>query len=685
MRETCASVFLMDKKDAILKELNQSKFDRARAAKFDINRASGSLASRSIPTRVSNIDAEARTAEFSFASNKPIEHWFGYLILDTKPDAVILDRVLQGVCSHLVNHDPDKQVGVVLSDSINLGDMVRGTSKFSRSVFGNEIFQDVVDEIRNGISFGFLVHEMVMESETDGIPTYRATKWEILEVSTVSIPADISVGIGRDLYLNSGEEETEQSPQENLENLENSDTPESGDISNKKETLMEEEEIVVPPAVADEVPASTPALDLARELIAFGAILGNEKLAREYAEDGKTLAEFRTALKAKRSESTPIPPKQTENLVERTIARMPLQAFKGERGAENARRFGEFLNAVLFKSERSKAFCRSNGIPLTRAQSESDNESGGIFVPTEFENVLIDLRLQYGVFRRNANVVPMSTDSKTRPRRRGGLKAYPIGAVGAARRLKESKMFWDAINLLAKKWGVLAKYEEELAEDAVISMADTLASEIAYAFTEVEDECGFYGDGSGDYHGIVGVIPKLLSLNSDPTKIAGLQVASGNSWTEITLADILAVVGRLPSFARSSGNVKWYCTNEFWATVLCKIALQAGGATTAQIQGETQPMFLGKPVEIVEAMPHVEDNSQVALLYGNLAQAAMFGDRRGVTIKMTDSNDTDFEEDLMAIKGTERFDINVHDVGNADNDPKKRLAGPIVGLMTAAA
>lgn len=672
----------MSNKNKIKSELNPAKFDASRAAKFDLSRAKGSLASRSIPERITNVDTEARTAEFAFASNKPIEHWFGFLILDTGKDAVILDRVTNGVCPHLVNHRTDQQVGVVLADSVKLGDMVRGTIKFSRSEFGNEIFQDVVDEIRNGVSFGFLVHDMVMVSNNkDEVPTYRATKWEILETTSASIPADISVGMGRDFYYSS-DEPTEDNSQANL----NSDTPAEPDNSNNKETTMEEDEIPTPAATeTNRAAATTPALETARELIAFGAILGQETLARQFVEDGKSLAEFRAALQASRKPATDVPAKPTETLIERTVSRLQLQAFKGERGAENARRFGEFLNAVLFKSERSREFCRENGIPLKRAQSESDNESGGIFVPTEFENVLIDLRLQYGVFRRNANVVPMNTDSKTRPRRKGGLKAYPIGAVGAARRLKESKMFWDAINLLAKKWGVLAKYEEELAEDAVISMADTLAAEIAYAFTQVEDECGFYGDGSGDYHGIVGVIPKLLSLNPDVTKIAGLQVASGNQWAEITLADILGVVGRLPSFARSSGQVKWYCTNEFWATVLCKIALTAGGATTAQIQGETQPMFLGKPVEVVEAMPHTEGNSQVCLLYGNLAQAAMFGDRRGVTVKMTDSNDTDFEEDLMAIKGTERFDINVHDVGNADAVPAKRLAGPIVGLVTAAA
>ena len=665
--------------DKFKDKLNSSKFDRTRAAKFDLARAKGSLASRSIPERVTNVDAEARTAEFSFASDKPIEHWFGFLILDTKKESVVLDRVLQGVCPHLVNHDTDKQVGVVLADSVTLGTEVRGKVKFSRSKFGEEIFQDVIDEIRNGVSFGFLVHELVMESETDGVPTYRATKWEILETTSASIPADISVGMGRELYLSSDEETDEKTTNTNL----NSDAAVSGDISNKKEKTMEEEEIQTP-ATEENRTVTTPALETARELIAFGSILGQETLARQFVEDGKTLAEFRTALQANRKPATQVPTKEPEVQLARTVSRAKLTAFRGENAAENAHRFGHFLSAALFGSDNSREFCKTNGILVKRAHSEADNETGGFLVPPEFENVMIDLRLEYGIFRRNANVVPMNSQEKTRPRRKGGLKAYPIGAKGTNRRLTESKKNWDLVRLLAKKWGVLAKYEEELSEDAVISMADDLASEISYAFAQVEDECGFYGDGSSDYHGITGVINKLLGLSGTVGNIAGLQVASGNLWSEITLNDILGVVGRLPSFSRNTGQVKWYCSNEFFATVLCRIALAAGGNNAANIQNSMGPVFLNKPVEIVETMPHSEANSQVPLLYGNLAQAAMFGDRRGITIKMTDSNDTDFEEDLNSIKGTERFDVNVHDVGNADATPAKRLAGPIVGLITAA-
>jgi hypothetical protein len=51
---------------------------------------------------------------------------------------------------------------------------------------------------------------------------------------------------------------------------------------------------------------------------------------------------------------------------------------------------------------------------------------------------------------------------------------------------------------------------------------------------------------------------------------------------------------------------------------------------------------------------------------------------------MTDSNDTDFESDLERDQGTERFDINVHDVGNQSATAALRKAGPVIALLTAA-
>jgi HK97 family phage major capsid protein len=262
----------------------------------------------------------------------------------------------------------------------------------------------------------------------------------------------------------------------------------------------------------------------------------------------------------------------------------------------------------------------------------------------------------------------MKSDTKVVTRRKGGLTAYP---VGAGQRGTYSATTDDQFEMVARKWMVLAKYEDELGEDSFINWADRLVNEAGIALAYAEDNSGFNGDGTSTYHGIVGVLTKLLAAT------AGVVTAAGATYASVTLANMTSVIGKLPQFARKSGNVKWYCSSSVWANVLERLALAANGSAYQDIKGELTPVFAGKPVEIVEVMPATEATGQLCIAYGNLSQAVTFGDRRGVTVKMTDSNDVDFESDLHAVKVTERFDVNAHDVGDTS------VAGPVVGLKLA--
>ena len=83
--------------------------------------------------------------------------------------------------------------------------------------------------------------------------------------------------------------------------------------------------------------------------------------------------------------------------------------------------------------------------------------------------------------------------------------------------------------------------------------------------------------------------------------------------------------------------------------------------------------------------------NQVCCLFGNLRAAASLGDRRMTTIQMSEHALNAFEQDEIVIRGTERFDIVVHDVGDAiagQGTPRSaqagNMAGPIVGLVTAS-
>jgi HK97 family phage prohead protease len=98
----------------------------------------------------------------------------------------------------LFQHDPEKQIGVIENYSFDADGIARCTVRFSKSQFAEEIFQDVRDGIRKNISVGFMIWELNLETKSkDGPNVYRADDWEPYEVSIVSVPADISVGVGR--------------------------------------------------------------------------------------------------------------------------------------------------------------------------------------------------------------------------------------------------------------------------------------------------------------------------------------------------------------------------------------------------------------------------------------------------------------------------------------------------------
>lgn len=146
--------------------------------------------------RAETIDEEARTVEVSFSSEAPYERWWGVEILDHGAKAVRLDR-LNGSASVLMNHDPHDQVGVVEKAWVK-GRKGRALLRFGKSPRAEEVFQDVKDGIRKLVSVAYRIIELVLESSKDGCDTYRVSEWEPYEISLVAIPADATIGVGRD-------------------------------------------------------------------------------------------------------------------------------------------------------------------------------------------------------------------------------------------------------------------------------------------------------------------------------------------------------------------------------------------------------------------------------------------------------------------------------------------------------
>jgi len=321
---------------------------------------------------------------------------------------------------------------------------------------------------------------------------------------------------------------------------------------------------------------------------------------------------------------------------------------------------------------RAQRYCQEHGLGINaRGQVENDNSLGGALVPSEFDNEIIALIEQFGVFRRNIRIVPMASDQRNQPRRKGGLTVYVIGeGTGAT----ESQLGWDLVGLRTKKLGCLARYSSELSEDGLVSFGDLMVEEIAQAFAEFEDTVGFTGDGSAGHARIVGAVTALQNLE-DGAGAAGVIEATGNTWDEFVLQDFLNVIGAQPEYAETP-RVKWYCSKLFWATVMVRVQKAATGNDASDIINGGVKQFLGYPVEVSQKFPKAATNGKIMCLFGDLKMAGMMGDRAGMRLRLSDQQH--WEQEQFDVAGSERFDVNIHDIGDANT------AGPLLALKCKA-
>jgi HK97 family phage major capsid protein len=153
---------------------------------------------RELPMGLRVEESTDETLTFSFSSEAPVDRWFGREILVHEKGAMDLSRMNDGA-PWLWGHDPNKVLGVV--EKAWLGDDRRlySTVRWSPNTLdkGNEEYkrrQDIQAGITRNVSFAYEIKDI--DERADG---FYVTSWPVLEVSSVSVPADQSVGLGRSM------------------------------------------------------------------------------------------------------------------------------------------------------------------------------------------------------------------------------------------------------------------------------------------------------------------------------------------------------------------------------------------------------------------------------------------------------------------------------------------------------
>lgn len=346
------------------------------------------------------------------------------------------------------------------------------------------------------------------------------------------------------------------------------------------------------------------------------------------------------------------------------------RAFEGNPAA--AERAGRWVAATLLDNDNSMAWCKANGVTVERVAGEMTGPTGGYLVPVETEAEIIDFRNLAGVFRQEARIRTMASDALNAPRRSGGVTAYFPGENG---QIAESSATWDNIAHTAKKLAALTRLSTELVEDSAADIGAWFAEEMGVAFADTEDSCGWNGDGSGTYGGVTGLATKLVTNFGTASQLAGAVTAPGvghDTFAEIDAIDIAALMAALPE--RYWSTAKFHVSAYGAANAFCRLGATAGGSIMTISGPRPMLSYLGFPIVLNPKLPGAGDQSGKMMIgFGDLKQAVSLGDRRGVRVEA--SHGRYLENDQIGIRGTERFDLVSHGIGDTTT------AGPLVGLI----
>jgi hypothetical protein len=233
-------------------------------------------------------------------------------------------------------------------------------------------------------------------------------------------------------------------------------------------------------------------------------------------------------------------------------------------------------------------------------------------------------------------------------------------------------MSWDQVRLTAKDLMTLSRMTNQVNADAIINFGDTLAYECGYASALKEDQCLFLGDATSTYGGITGVRQKLTNKWTAATAgtITGITKASSTTLASLALADFENAVGSLCRSTRTrqrgvglpplllpgrswsscllaaGGNTRWRSRTATAARARCSSATRSSSARCSRAPRRRRPC---SPCSVISARRQLR---RPPAEHHQLQRARHVG---GQSV---------FERNEVAVRAVERFDINVHDVGD---------------------
>jgi len=343
-----------------------------------------------------------------------------------------------------------------------------------------------------------------------------------------------------------------------------------------------------------------------------------------------------------------------------------LRAFEN---AKDAYSVGMWFKAKSGDAD-AKRWCQDHGVE-SRAQGSTGSTTGAAFVPDVLSSTVIRLVDQYSAFAQNATNVVMPSDVLLFPRRTAGATAYWINENAA---ITASDPTSNQVTLTAKKVTGAVTIASELLQDSIVSIADWIAAELALTLSNAVEEAAWSGNPSNApaVAGLVTTYTGGLLAASAATYAASLVTAAGDTPDEVTKANLLAMMAKVPQHSRA--GAKWFCSPFFFAACMQNLDLAQGGSVgLSQGMG---PTFLGSEVVLTDRLPSGADSTgAIMALYGNMANSSYYGIRQAIEIASSDQ--VNFLSDQTVIRAVARVAITHANLGT------DTVAGPMIGLVGA--
>jgi HK97 family phage major capsid protein len=510
----------------------------------------------------------------ALSSESPVERYdwrtgeYYMEVLDHSPDAIDLSYARDGL-PFCLDHTLSAQIGII--DGVAIGDdrVMRGVARPGSHPEAEWVFRDMRDGIRKRVSIGYWPGEAYTQTkDANGTITRRYTGWTLYEASSVAVPADYSVGVGRSASGAPLDQSAGVGPALSTE------SKMAGEIQSERGVAL------------------TPDTRAA-ELAALARDGGMPEKAAEWIVNGVTVDAARTEVLAtlRAAAETRAPMSSAAPVVEVGRDRAADKPWNDD-GAD-------FFRAVVSAGRGGNVDVR---LAASRAQNTLMGEEGGFAVPAPVVQNFLEATMTGGEILSRVSTRPVTTgnsyvetlvkeEARTNGARNGGVRGYWLAEDGT---YVESQAATRQLDLKLQKLGALVKLTEEQIEDGP-ALVSFLNEQVPEELRFVAEQAVWEGDGTGKPLGAMSSGALVTVAIESGQTIAN---TAGHIWQNAA-----KMYSRMP--ARMLDGAAFFINQQLWAKILTSTAGAAGAShpmfiMPGQLADAPNGTIYGKPIVPVE-------------------------------------------------------------------------------------